>query len=279
MDRLREKPYIGVTGITSAREAKIIAQAFVNAGLTDEPSSHRGMIGVLVSEKSLTFPTKARTKYPDLDQVHQIFEITHGKVFNTLHYHTYHELNLAQQLEQLLDQYGLYTDRLCEGIQLNIKWPSVDEVEKTKTTFPDLKIILQLGPRVLTEKSPKDIAANLAPYIPLIDYALIDPSGGRRRIFQVNTVVPLYNQIRDAYPDLPLVFAGGFDARNAITRLWVLSQAVGTTNFSIDAEGGLRIQSKQSLTTPPISESRAHGYIHTAALFFKTKGGLRRAST
>lgn len=278
MDRLGEKPYIGVTGITNTHEATVIAQTFIDEGLTDEQSSHRGMVGVLASERSLIPNFKGRVKYPNLDQIHQIFRITHNRAFKTLHYHTYYESALSQQLEQLLDQSNLYADRLCEGVQLNIKWPPVNEVERTKMTFPDLKIILQLGPRVLAERDPANIVARLSPYVALIDYALIDPSGGKKKIFRINRVAPLYNQIKEAYPDLAMVFAGGFDARNTITRLWVLSQTIGTTNFSIDAEGGLRTQSKQGLPTP-LSINRACRYVHNGALFFRTKEDISKSAT
>lgn len=273
MDRLGEKPYIGVTGISNAREARAIVQTFISEGLTNEQSSHRGMIGILASERTLNPQSREGAQHPNLDSIRQIFSVTVGRAFNTLHYHTNHEGNLAGQLDRLVGKSGLYADSLCEGIQLNIKWPPVSEVEKIKNAFPDVKIILQLGPRVLTE-SPEDIASNLAPYVGLIDYALIDPSGGKNKIFAVNTVAPVHNQIRAAYPDLSLVFAGGFDARNVRRRLWLLLQTVGTTNFGVDAQGGLRMQSRQELPTPaPMSINRARGYIRNAALSFRVMRG------
>ncbi len=268
MEYLKEKPYIGVTGVSTPGEASAIAQTFVDEGLTNEQNNHVGMIGILADQGSLIPRAGERIKYPALDQIRQIFGVTQGKAFNTLHYHTYRESDLTQQLEQLLDRSHLYSDRLCDGVQLNLRWPPVDTVEKTKKTFPDLKIILQLGPSVLTE-GPEDIVTKLTPYVDLIDYALIDPSGGRNRVFQINTVAPLHNQIRKAHPDLPLAFAGGFNTRNVRTRLWVLLQTVATSNFGIDAEGGLRVQSEQGLITP-ISINRARGYIRNAALFFRT---------
>ncbi|MCR4306208.1 MAG: hypothetical protein NUV73_03945 [Candidatus Daviesbacteria bacterium] len=275
MDRLKEKPYIGVTGITNATEATAVTQTFVEEGLTDLQSKHRGMVGILVSEKSLNPHTKEKVKYPTLNQIQQIFEITRGKAFNTLHYHTYQESHLAEQLKKLLDQFGFYSNQLCDGIQLNLRWPPVDEVEKTKAAFPDLRIILQIGPKilgpeVLAEKSPQEIISNLAPYVPLIDYALIDPSGGQGKVFQINTIAPIHNRIKNIYPDLPLGFAGGFNTRNIRTRLWILAQTVGTIDFSIDAEGGLRTPSKHGRPTS-LSINKTQGYTHKAALFFRTK--------
>lgn len=268
-----EKPYIGVTGITRVGDANAIAETFVTSGLTEEASSHRGMIGLLVSQRTLSPNFQGRIKYPTLEQIRQIFEITKSRAFNTLHYHTYRSA-VAHQLETLLVQNRLYSDRLCQGLQLNIPWPPPAEVEKTRMTFPDLKIILQLGPKVLSENDPESIAANLAPYQELINYVLIDPSGGRGRVFAVNTIAPTSNRIRDLYPDLPLVFAGGFDGRNVRTRLWLLYQTVGTTNFSIDAEDGLRVQKRDKQSLTPFSIPRARRYVQNAALFFQTGSPL-----
>lgn len=266
MEHLKEKPYIGVTGITLPTQAEAVAKTFVDEGLANEQSSHQGMIGVLVSKKTLSSTFQARIKYPTVEQISQMFRKTKGIAFNTIHYHTYQEANLAQQLEELLDRSGLYSDRLCEGLQLNVAWPPVTEVEKTKLAFPDLKIIMQLGPRVSTEE-PQAITYKLDPYTDLVDYVLIDPSGGRKKVPQVNTIVSIFNQIKGTYPDLPLVFAGGFDAKNVKTRLGLLAQAIGTTNFGIDAEGGLRIRRRNTQLPTPLSIARACRYVQNAALF------------
>lgn len=270
----REKPYIGVTGIARVREARKITQAFVREGLTEENSSHQGMIGLLASQRTLSAGVQLDIKYPPIEQISRIFETTRGMAFNTLHYHTYRKSTLAHQLEQLLDRNSLYSNGLCQGIQVNVAWPPPGEVEKTRINFPDLKIILQVGPRVLTENGPEEITANLASYIEMVDYVLIDPSGGRGRVFKVNTIAPVSNRIREMYPDLPLVFAGGFNARNARTRLWLLHQTVGTVDFSIDAENGLRVQHKDKQLPTPLSVTRASRYIQNAALFFRTGSSI-----
>lgn len=269
----REKPYIGVTGIDQVSEAEAIAQTFINEGLTQPDSTHTGMVGLLVSPGTLRHPTIGTVKHPALAAIRQIFEATNGKAFNTLHYSTYDESRLSQQLQTLLDPTGLYADQLCQGIQLNIAWPPPAEVEKTRGMFPDIKIILQLGPRVLSEKSAEDIAAGLLPYKELIDYALIDPSGGRGMIFETKTVTPIYNHIKDVYPDLPMVFAGGFNARNVRTRIWLISQLIGPRDFGdfgIDAEKGLRVQ-KWSQDTTDISIEKTTRYIRNAAIFFRAQ--------
>ncbi|GEM_PF-721078 len=279
MDRLIEKPYIGVTGINLPRHAQAVSRTFEEAGLTQEQSHHRGMVGLLVSQKTLSTRFSTTSRYPNLEQIRQILTITQNTAFNTLHYHTYRRSTLALQLKELLGSSGLYADGLCEGVQLNVSWPPVSEVERIKQTFPDLKIIMQLGPKTLTESpskvatdlipSAEEIVANLAPYADLVSYVLIDPSGGRGQAFQINRIAPIANQINKTYPDLPLVFAGGFDATNARRRLWVLFQSIGTVDFSIDAQGGLSTHHKDQRLPNRFNISKACNYIQNAALFFK----------
>lgn len=268
------EPYIGVTGISEIEEAKRITESFIKEDLATKGGGRRGMIGLLASQKTLSSGDQLRIKYPNLERIRQIFEATGGHAFNTLHYHTYQVAGVTEQLDELLSRNGLYADKLCEGVQLNISSPPPNEVEKTRVKFPDLKIILQLGPRMLTENGPITIAENLAPYIELVHYVLIDPSGGRGRVFKVNTIAPVYNQIRDKYPDVSMVFAGGFDGGNVRRRLWLLKQTVGTDNFSIDAEGGLRVQQVNIQPPAPFSISRARRYIHNASVFFRTGSAI-----
>lgn len=262
-----ERPYIGVTGVDNVPHGKAIVQAFLNEGLGIDQSTHMGMVGVLVSERSLR-TQEGSTKYPNLAIIRNIFRTTRGKTFNTLHYHTYREKDLAGQLQRLLVDSYLFPDGLCDGIQLNIRWPDVEEIRKTRTQFPYLKIILQLGPRVL-DASPESITSQLTPYTELINYALIDPSGGRNRLLAVNTAAPVHNQIRAAFPDLALAFAGGYNSTNVNTRLWLLFQTVGTKKFGIDAQGGLRSQSIEG-ESAPLSVNRARKYVHNATLFFQS---------
>lgn len=265
MQSTPEKPYVGVTGISSVNEARLVVRSFVDAGLTDENSTHRGMIGLLTSQRTLSHDNTKTPKYPALHQIREIFLATQGRSFNTLHFSTYKVSHLTEQLTAIMEKTGIYHNRLCHGVQLNISWPPAIELEKSRTSFPSLKIILQLGPRVLSEKNAEDVAEGLINYEGLIDYVLIDPSGGKGTTFEPDKVAPLYNGIKDLYPNLPVVFAGGFNPENVKTRLLLLSEAIEENKFSIDAEAGLRTQKgPSSLSIPKVAK-----YIHKAASFFK----------
>lgn len=267
MKQTPEKPYIGVTGITKVNEARLIAQVFANEGLTAE-ASHCGMIGVLASERTLSSKPSRVAKYPSLHEMRKIFQVSPTSTLNTLHYNTFREESLSDQVKVLLKETGLYDDKLCQGLQLNLFWPPTREVERIKTMFPDLKIILQLGHNVLVTRNQTNITESLMSYNGLLAYVLIDPSGGRGTEFDINDVAPVYQEIKDFYPDLPIIFAGGFKPDNVKTRLLLLSNALGTNNFGIDAENGLRVQ-KEGPEQMRFNTMRTTKYIQNAASFFR----------
>lgn len=271
MVRNPEKPYIGITGITQVYEVQSIVQSFIEEGLTTEDSPHKGMIGLLASSKTLRLVT-TRSKYPSITEIREIFLTTRGKAFNTLHFNTYNESGFNEELVALLGNTSLYEDHLCEGVQLNTTWPSIPQLERTKSLFPDLKIILQLGPKILGGRSIEeiilDIATRLPAYEQCIDYALIDPSGGQGNPFELKQASIVYKQVKEIHPSLPVIFAGGLQATNVTRKLQLLSEVIGGKDFGIDAEWGLRTQKKGLLNTK-ISTKKARRYIHNAASFFK----------
>lgn len=280
----RREPYIGVTGLVGLREARIIAQAFKDSGLTQADCRRRAMVGVLASPETLAPSIRKRVKYPSLPQIRGLLSTTRDAAFNTIHYNNYPAGDLAVQVSSLLDYDGLYTDKLCEGIQFNKpiggdQWPPVEEISKIKQAYPELRVILQLGPRILRNLSPDAIVEMVSKYTDVTDYALIDPSAGRKRIFDVNIVSPLYTALREEYPRLALGFAGGFDPKNVHTRLWVLSQVIGSRDFSIDAEGGLRLVGKDPYSPTPISPAKARRYIYQASSFFCDTEGLLKTGS
>lgn len=267
--RNQEKPYTGVTGVTQVDEAKFVVQAFAKERLAEIGSNRIGMIGILTSQRTLASRNLWTERYPSLAVTREIFAATHGAAFNTLHYITYSPEDLSGQLSSLLNYKDLYADHLCEGVQLNISWPPLRELKETKNRFPDLKIILQIGPRILSQTSTNDIVERLAAYEQLIQYVLIDPSGGRGTVFEPTSITPLYKQIKESFVNLGMVIAGGFDHKNVRGRLRLLSQAVGSTNFGIDAERGLRIQVQgQSITK--VSIPKVTEFVHNSAAFFRS---------
>lgn len=108
--------------------------------------------------------------------------------------------------------------------------------------MPELQIILCLTQRCLGI-SPRAAVSNLVHYLsfgPCVHRVLLDPSGGRAQGYVLADLMAYYEGIRERLPDLAVGFAGGLCAENVADRLQALVHATGTTDLSIDAEGGLR---------------------------------------
>ncbi len=266
-----EQPYIGVTGISSAREALGITAIFEQALPAAAHCTHRGMVGFLVSDAILKGRVSAPAKYPPTDALVGLLTASAGSGLNTIHYHTTERSTLADQVASLLNQDRIYERELCRAVQLNMAWPDVSEVRALRAGFPDLSVILQLGARVLHRYDHSDIADRLRTYRDLASFVLIDPSGGRGRAFAASFVVPFVSMVQEALPEATLVLAGGFTGENVLGRLEELRLSIGTKHFAIDAEGGLR-GTTEADPNGPFSIQRAKDYVEKAARFFATAG-------
>lgn len=103
-----------------------------------------------------------------------------------------------------------------------------------------MQIVFQASYKAMEGKSSKQIAQGIEKYKDSIDYVLIDPSGGRGIPFDLESSVKIYSEIKNCCPDLTIGFAGGFTGENVASRLKDIIQRIGTDEFCIDAEGGLR---------------------------------------
>jgi hypothetical protein len=263
----KEKPYIGVAGVTLASTARIVAGTARE--ILTPSSKHQVAVGILTSAETSTGGNRGG-RYPALEKISSLFEITEPYAFNTLHHYARNSQGLTDQIASILWQDNLYARKLCGGVQLNTVWPSHWEVGRLKEIFPELKIILQIGPRVLDKDSPQDIAQKVKEYGDWLSYALIDPSGGKGRGITVNSVATVYNAVKDAMPDLTLGFAGGLDPKNVASRSWELFQMTGSGVFSIDAETGLRVRSRRHRPSAELSPQRTRNFLVNAANFFRS---------
>jgi phosphoribosylanthranilate isomerase len=128
----------------------------------------------------------------------------------------------------------------CHGFQLNITWPEPKALEryKTRAHFNNKTIVLQCGNKALEvcRNDPIELVMRLQEYEGLIDYVLIDPSGGHGQEFNVPVAMDYFAKL-DRLPWLGFGIAGGLHAGN-LDRL--SSLVAEYSDFSIDAEGRLR---------------------------------------
>lgn len=220
--------YVGVTGVMNAAEAESILVAL------PEDSDRLLMVGVLASSKTIRgVKNKWPGRYPKFTDIKTIF-VPHRRVLNLIHYSTDDMDTVDKQMSFVKSIAG---PEFC-GFQLNMKWPSRIKLEDYRNAEGVCKIVLQVGRGAMDviDNSPRKFGKMLATYRHLIDYVLIDPSGGLGRPFDIEkTRNYLYSA---ASLDMcGLAVAGGLSP----TTLHLLEPLIEEfPDLSIDSEGRLR---------------------------------------
>ncbi|MCA1595946.1 MAG: hypothetical protein LC772_05940, partial [Chloroflexi bacterium] len=256
------KPYIGITGVMTADEARFLADSSSRI-----PAHTRGefdlMLGGLVSSKTLRgVPNKWPGRYPRIEDLSGVFLDRPG-LLNLVHYATDERETLGMQLVLISSWAGPN----CHGVQLNVAWPDARQVSNyrnsvTKNCRRDVRVILQLGGRALQKIKEKKTPLSLAldPYVEreAITDILIDPSGGKGVPFEPERAKDLLAEVAEKHPQLGLGIAGGLCAET----IGLLAPLVAFRErpLSIDAEGRLRNPDSDQLVT-----SKAARYVNAAA--------------
>lgn len=257
----RSHPYVGVTGVTTPWEMNSVLKEFADAGYSMQ-SPHVPMVGILVSQNSL-WGRNENARYPAFGRVWELLGMTKDKAFATIHYDTRNPESLAEQLFLMLKY--LPDPALCNGIQLNIRNPQVEEIVKFKMKYPDIKFILQMSTSLTEGKEPSEVAAQIRAYSRSIDYALIDSSEGKGLPIDFERVIPLYEQIHRTCPDLTVGFAGGLDGGNAREKVRELMKHAQTEQFSVDAEDGLRDKKSAAHHDDALNLVKVRAYLHAVS--------------
>jgi hypothetical protein len=231
---MKARPYVGITGLTTVDEVNRVLQEFSQAGY-DLNSQHLPMLGFLVSRKTLLLMKTENRRYPALSELPSLLRAAKGKVFATIHYNSREMSTLWLQLGSLFGS----LQGLCKTVQLNIVWPEISQLKSLRRAS-DYQIILQLSEKVMENLTPVQIAQRVKEYDSLVDYVLIDPSGGSARPFNLENSLKVYEQLVHKIPNVTIGFAGGFTGKNVVSRVNELVRRIGAHDFCIDAEGGLR---------------------------------------
>ena len=251
---MRPQPYIGVTGITSHAQA--------NALMSVVKKEHNVliMLGMLVSNKTLHGePNKWPKRYPNIEKLSTIFP-DHSKALNLIHFNSKMQGCLLDDMLLAQEMAGPH----CHGFQLNIAWPDKKMIElyKMHRAFVRKRVVLQCGGGAMGEMDwkPEKIAQRVREYQGLVDYVLIDPSGGLGKDFDGEFAYECFSELSVAVPDVGLVIAGGLHKGNVVSKLPPL---LIDHVLSWDAEGKLRtseddldIKASQDYVTASISLSR-----------------------
>jgi hypothetical protein len=167
--------------------------------------------------------------------------VRHPKALNLVHFNTGKPSKLLDDMFYTLHLAG--PD--CHGLQLNIAWPS----ERVLRDFHRLcqsdwckTIILQCGKKALNEVgwSPLKLVERLKKYEGLIDYVLIDPSGGGGQEFDPYFACACFGAIGRTLPDIGVGIAGGLNTDSFDRLLHSVLGAFPGLGFSTDTETGVR---------------------------------------
>jgi hypothetical protein len=230
---MRPTPYIGITGFMSRQEVDAVLAAL------PEYSDRLVMIGVLASNKTIRWEeNKWPKRYPKPDTLGDIFP-PHGgrhKVLNLIHFNTKEQTAFYCDLCQTQALAGPHFD----GFQLNMPWPDKEVLAlfKKSVLFEGKKIVLQCGKKALEvcDHKPEKIVKRVRDYRDLVDYVLIDPSGGRGELFDVEFAWNCFYGL-GSIEGLGYGIAGGLNPEN-LYRLSPLLQDFA--RISIDIETGVR---------------------------------------
>jgi len=227
------RPYIGITGITSAADCVVAAKC---AKLV--PPTHRFMAGVLVSAKTLRGEPTANRRYADIRRADDHLRgLAAVGAWPVVHF------NCREDLPFYL---GALAGRLSmRGLQLNVEaWPDPRLLAHFRCLRPDVEVILQYR----TASHGRDhggVVRAAAAYEGVAEFVLIDGSmGGGVPLGAADALwfASLARNHRLLDARVRVALAGGFGPGvGAVLR--GLRQEAGpglVSRLSLDAESGVR---------------------------------------
>lgn len=224
------KPYIGITGFMRREDSYEPLSRMALLG-----SDRLFMVGVLASLKTLRGQeNNLKNRYPEVRNIPRIFNDNH-RALNLIHYNTKDTSSLCDQLFWLTDIGG----PSLWGFQLNIAWPSLVALTEYRVRYPNSTLVLQVGSKAMKEAgyNPGILLAKVGMYRSLVNYVLLDPSGGGGKSLDPEELKKYLGPLYASGMELGYGVAGGLSS----TTLNLLEPLVKEfPDISIDAEGRLR---------------------------------------
>jgi hypothetical protein len=194
-------------------------------------------MGVLVSSKSLAgkpLDPQWQAKYP-APQIVESLLVADIRLLNLVHFNT-RQADFAEEMWKILN-----LAPSIAGFQLNLCWPHPNEIERYRRRPEAVEdvIVLQIGSRALQAVGYRADALldRLRHYEGLVQYLLLDTSGGLGREFDADQICNLVRGLSEADLDIGLGVAGGLRA-DTVERLVPLLGVC--PSLSWDSEGGMR---------------------------------------
>jgi len=225
---MRSKPYVGITGVTTRSQSEAISKYVEALGW---PLTTQVMIGVLASYKSLCGHLANPKQYPAVEQIGSVLINDRG-LLNLVHYNSRAD-GLAAQLTEVLSD-AIWAD----GVQLNIPWPRPEVLRRFRSrTY--MTVVQQISTRAyrMAGGTTERLVRSLGAYEGLIEYVLIDPSGGTGHSFDAEYAKSVLKALVDSQLEFKWGIAGGLGTDN-IERLRPLLDIY--PDISWDAQARLR---------------------------------------
>jgi hypothetical protein len=254
---MRPVSYLGVTGLRRRRDCLTLIEKTPDIG-------RKIMLGVLASAKTLKgLPNSWPQRYPDVNQIAAIFP-DHARALNLVHYNTKPDVAepLHVQLGHVMDVAGIN----CHGLQLNIAWPEASELDRFLDRQLSPTIVLQVGGKAFKPfegvGGPRRLAERVREYGKLVEYVLLDPSGGEGKALDGERLLPYVQELYEKSPDLGVGVAGGLSSEtiDLMNLLWDRYP-----DLSIDAEGRLRDSPEDKVDGDRFNMEKALAYLQSAA--------------
>lgn len=230
------RPYIGITDFTSFEQVQHMLEIFFRFR---KPKSHRLLhVGVMMSHKTLNgIESKWTNAFPPKESISGIFQNTgNTDTYYCLHYADYDHQTTANDLRRAVCYGGTWIN----AVQLDMPWPEPNlVVNGIHMSRKHLEVILQVGQGAMKEagNNPAEIVKRIEDYKGLVHRVLLDASMGRGIGMDTNLLIPLAHEIRDRFPAMGIVVAGGL---GPLTIDLVEPFTKEFPDASIDAQGKLR---------------------------------------
>lgn len=230
------RPYIGITDFTDFSQVERMLNACIRHR---QPDSKRILhVGVMMSHKTLNDTESSWTKvFPPKESIIDIFRRMSGcEALYCLHYADYENKTAMADISKALGYAGPFVNAL----QLDMPWPDPDMIVRgIHASRKRVEVILQIGAVALKQVGDDPIAVvrQLEYYRGIIDRVLLDKSMGHGRSMDAAVLLPFARAIKEHYPHLGLVAAGGLGPH---TIALVEPLVKEFPHISIDAQGKLR---------------------------------------
>lgn len=245
--------YIGITGFNSLEQVS-------NFNIHANYPMGYFMYGFTSSNKRLADPKSSGKTSPSLNFLGAMIDAVPRYHLPMVHYFTPNLDGLADEIIELFTYCKLDPNRV--GLQINALWPDINHLKVLKRLGHI--ITLQLPAKAIEIENIR-VVDKLKTYRDVVDYALIDPSGGQGKDFSIGHASSLMTLIKKEIPEITPGVAGGFSSDNVEERIRAIQEhskchachQPELHDYCIDAQGKLRVDGQLNIPKATIFIDRA----------------------